>query len=143
MRMSDWSSDVCSSDLQPRLQGVIPVFAFSARATRDDRPAFAGIGTTRAFFGEFAPCIMIDEQVQFAHALRDRYETKTFIAERGPARDLGQGLGSKRALDTLGKAEPSFDRIEQAHSTRCQTPARALRVVAGSDCRPQARKSAV
>src|SRR3546814_9792901 len=36
------------------LQGVIPVFAFSARATRDDRPAFAGIGTTRAFFGEFA-----------------------------------------------------------------------------------------
>src|SRR3546814_5806472 len=105
MRMSDWSSDVCSSDLQPRLQGVIPVFAFSARATRDDRPAFAGIGTTRAFFGEFAPCIMIDEQVQFAHALRDRYETKTFIAERGPARDLGQGLGSKRALDTLRSEE--------------------------------------
>src|SRR3546814_15207566 len=79
---------------------------------------------------------MIDEQVQFAHALRDRYETKTFIAERGPARDLGQGLGSKRALDTLGKAEPSFDRIEQANSTRCQTPERALRVVDGSNCRP-------
>src|SRR3546814_8365005 len=77
----------------------------------------SGIGTTRAFFGEFAPCIMIDEQVQFAHALRDRYETKTFIAERGPARDLGQGLGSKRALDTLGRAEPSFDRTEQANST--------------------------
>src|SRR3546814_20460341 len=72
----------------------------------------------RSFFGEFAPCIMIDEQVQFAHALRDRYETKTFMAERGPARDVGQCLGSKRALDTLGKAEPPFDRIEQANSTQ-------------------------
>ena len=39
--------------MQPRLQGVIPVCAFSARATRDDRPAFTGIGTERAFFGEF------------------------------------------------------------------------------------------
>src|SRR3546814_18345118 len=58
------------------------------------------------------------------------------MAERGPARDLGQGLGSKRALDTRGKAEPSYDRIEQANSTRCQTPERALRVVEGSDCRP-------
>jgi len=58
---------------------------------------------------------MVDEQVQFAHAFRDRYEAKTLIAERGPARDLGQGPGSKRALDTFGKAEPPVDRFEEAN----------------------------
>src|SRR3546814_14034649 len=139
MRISDWSSDVCSSDLWSEdwaiLDGVrtklqVAHFklshsrAFSARATRDDRPAFAGIGTTRAFFGEFAPCIMIDEQVHFAPALRDRYETNTFLAERGPARDLGQGLCSKPALHNLRKAAPSLPRTDQENTTPRPTPHR-------------------
>src|SRR3546814_14006382 len=65
------------------------------------------IGLTSTLFGKVATGIVIDEQVEFAHAFRNGHQPKPLVAEGRPTWDPEELLGRKGAFDTLGKAKPA------------------------------------
>ena len=51
------------------------------------------IGLASALFGKVATGIVIDEQVEFAHAFRNGHQAKPLIAKGRPTRDPKELLG--------------------------------------------------
>src|SRR3546814_1357960 len=84
MRISDWSSDVCSSDLGPELEITLEANPSSVEAS--NFRAFAAAGVNRASLGLQA---LDDEALRFL----------------GRAHDVAEGL---KALDV---AQSAFDRV--------------------------------
>jgi hypothetical protein len=94
-----------------------------------DRPPFAGISGQATRRGQLAASIVIDEEVEFGHALGHAHETETLIAQGRPGGDAGKSIGGHRALDPLGKAELAGGRSEEADSSFAERAERALRFV--------------
>ena len=54
-----------------------------------DRPPFAGISGQATRRGQLAASIVIDEEVEFGHAIGHAHEAETLIAQGSPDRDAG------------------------------------------------------
>ena len=75
---------------------------------------------------------MIDEEMEFSHALGHADEAEALIAQGRPDGNAGESIGRHRALDPFSKAELAGDRSEQADSSFTERAERALWLVEAS-----------
>ena len=80
----------------------------------------------RALVGQKAASIVVDEQVQLAHRLRDRDQAEALVAKRRPAGDAEQLHRRERRFYTFGKTQASAPRKGKTHRARARTAERAL-----------------
>lgn len=84
------------------------------------------VGLQRALLGVSTSGVIVDEQEEFAHALRDRDETEPLVSKRRPAGDPKELHGREGALDTFGKAQPPLHRGSNSDGTKAETAKRTL-----------------
>src|SRR3546814_8125209 len=105
MRISDWSSDVCSTDLL-KAPVAVPVFVEQRRGLvgaafdRDDMLS-AGNGLDERIVAETAEIAGEAFEIVVAHPLIG--ESEDVMVEPGGA-DVGDGLGGERAGEEIGRA---------------------------------------
>src|SRR3546814_8941083 len=92
MRISDWSSDVCSSDLLAILVGflAVPIWSYAGRPADDTRNIYTVVGDKSWSSGPLS---------QAHHALEGRCETchqKAFVSVRDSACQTCQDRKSTR-----------------------------------------------
>src|SRR5690606_14678902 len=98
---------------RPGDEFVVPIGSALGRSAQHDLPAFACVGFETALSGNVAAGIVIDEEMELSDALRDRDEPEALVAQRCPARDVGEGASGKRALDAFGEAKLAIPRCDE------------------------------
>ena len=78
-------------------------------------PPFTEIRIAPTSSCKVAARIVIDEEMEVAHALRNGNQAEAFIAQRCPGRDTGERIGRHRALNAFGETEPSLGGCEQTY----------------------------
>src|SRR3546814_17958008 len=68
MRISDWSSDVCSSDLAARHMAVAMLLGAAERGLRHPRPQLFGQRAVMCFIGAKALALAVDRGGDDSHA---------------------------------------------------------------------------
>src|SRR3546814_7135789 len=103
MRISDWSSDVCSSDLTTPLQAAKNAYSM------------ANYARTTALKADsiFGPTTIADEQIAFSNQIRD-ISNKIRTATQNGASDVEIGVLNQQLM----KARDSFNAAVQAKVTR-------------------------
>src|SRR3546814_14879131 len=85
MRISDWSSDVCSSDLPSHPEHVVPVLEASRRELDVDVATGHRVAFERVGNADLAGHVIVGEENQAPDAVGARALMASFAAKRCPA----------------------------------------------------------
>src|SRR3546814_18432134 len=110
MRISDWSSDVCSSDLESLVDAIEAALGTPVQTAvkREDEQAFARLNAENLMFCEdaarrVAAALPADERIERFDATVPHFESlhDPYAGARGGGGAAGQGASSVRGVNSV------------------------------------------